>query len=390
MAEKKQNRKKIEQRNRTRGRLVVALLFVLLIIASDISLIFSHSREFSARENRVLAQSPALTGAGLTSGRFMSDFESFVEDQMFLRDAWISAKLTMDRLLGRKESNGVYLAGDGYLIEKAKEPSERSFDRNIHAITQFAERNDIPVVMSLIPNAVTVLNDLLPAGAPAGDQKAEIREVSEQLSPYLDFADVTDVLMEHAGTDEQLYYRSDHHWTSLGAKYAFEALAPHLGLTQTVSEYTVMTVTDSFSGTLASSSGDTGVKDRIEIYVADTEQQYVVEYASENRKVASIYSSEAAVSSNQYEVFFGGNYPLINITTLKDNGRKLLLIKDSYANAFVQFLLPYYEAIYIVDPRYYSDDIDLLIKNNAVSDILILYNCNTFAEDNSIAAALEE
>lgn len=384
----KKKKQKLDKKVRFRGRLAVTLLFVLLILIADICLAFSHSREFSERENRVLAQSPEMTSAGLTSGRFMSDFESFVEDQTFLRDSWISAKLFMDKALGKKESNGVYLGKGGYLIEKAKEPLARSFERNLHAIAQFAERQDIPVVMSVVPNAVCVCDDLLPAGAPSGDQPQVIKNISDSVGDYLDFVDITDDLKAHS--TEEIYYKSDHHWTSLGAKYAFEALAPRLGITSPVSDYSVMTVTDSFSGTLASSSGDSRVRDRIDIYVADRDAGYVVEYASENRKVASIYSSQALEGSNQYEVFFGGNYPLINITTLQHTERRLLLIKDSYANAFVQFLLPYYDAIYMVDPRYYNDDIDLLINNNAVTDILILYNCNTFAEDNSIAAALEE
>ena len=101
-----------------------------------------------------------------------------------------------------------------------------------------------------------------------------------------------------------------------------------------------------------------------------------------------MYSSSALDTNNQYEVFLGGNHPLIRIRTTAPNKKNLLLIKDSYANAFVQFLLPHFGSIYIVDPRYYSDDLDQLVTTSEITDILFLYNVNTFVEDNSIAGAL--
>ena len=62
-----------------------------------------------------------------------------------------------------------------------------------------------------------------------------------------------------------------------------------------------------------------------------------------------------------------------------------MVIKDSYANAFLQFLLPYYESIYVIDPRYCYDDINSIIETENITDILFLYNVNTFTEDRNIA-----
>ena len=86
--------------------------------------------------------------------------------------------------------------------------------------------------------------------------------------------------------------------------------------------------------------------------------------------------------------FFGGNYGLIDIKTVNNNKRCLLLIKDSYANSFVQFLTPYYEHIIMVDPRYYYDDLEQVIASQTVTDVLFLYNMNTYLEDRSLADAL--
>ena len=87
-------------------------------------------------------------------------------------------------------------------------------------------------------------------------------------------------------------------------------------------------------------------------------------------------------------MFFGGNYSRIDISRANAEKKNLLLIKDSYANCFVQFLLPYYRNIIIIDPRYYYDDIDKLVHDNEITDVLFLYNVNTFMEDNSLADVL--
>ena len=369
-------------------RIVTLVLFAAIIILADIFLLVSHNREFSERENRVLAKPPVLTTSNLLSGKYMTQAESFISDQFFLRDGWITYKLNADKLLGKKESNGVYLGKEGYLIEQAKEPAEEDFERNLDAIRDFALRHagDQNIVMTVIPNAVCVMSHLLPTGAPAIDQEAILDRILEKVGTVLHFEDLTQDLIVHR--HEYIYYKSDHHWTSLGARYAFDALYPSLGITDPVDTYTQYKVTDQFSGTLASASGASDVRDEIDLFVPDSDIRYVVEYVGDSKKSATIYSSSALDTNSKYEVFLAGNHPLIKIRTTAPNKKNLLLIKDSYANAFVQFLLPYYGTIYIVDPRYYSDDLDKLITTGEITDILFLYNVNTFVEDNSIAGAL--
>ena len=87
-------------------------------------------------------------------------------------------------------------------------------------------------------------------------------------------------------------------------------------------------------------------------------------------------------------MFLSGNAGQIQIETNSQSERHLLLIKDSYANAFIPFLLPYYRTITVVDPRYYYDDIDRLYRLNIITDVLFLYNTNTFVQDTSIADVL--
>ena len=126
-------RKQQKQKNRF-IRIVTLVLFAAIIILADIFLLIRHDRQFSERENRVLAKPPVLTASNLLSGKYMTQAESFISDQFFLRDGWITYKLNTDKLLGKKESNGVYLGKQGYLIEQAKAPAEEDFERNLEAI----------------------------------------------------------------------------------------------------------------------------------------------------------------------------------------------------------------------------------------------------------------
>lgn len=391
-------------------RMIVLIFTVLLIFIADFLLIVDHGKTFSPNENRILQQAPALTMSSLTSGKFMTQEESFVTDQFFMRDTWISMKLLLDRLSGKAESNGVYLGKQDYLIEKPSEPIQENMTRNIEAIKSFsAHYPDMNIVMTLVPTVAWVCDQLLPNQAPVIDVGAILTEVRNNLGSSVKFVDVTETLKKHK--NEELYYKSDHHWKSLGAKYAFEAMTGELGIENMVRGYAVMTVTYDFSGTQASNSGATGVKDSIEIYVPlsgspaelvmendsqaeeaalNTELQYVVEYVDTTEKSATIYNSEALTQKDKYQVFLGGNHTQINIGTNVDNGKNLLILKDSYANTFIQFLLPYYHTITIVDPRYYSDDLGKLITDRGITDTLFLFCENFFVTDNTLFGVLED
>ena len=363
-----------------------ALIFFGFIVVADVVLLLSHGRVFSDTENRMLQQAPSLSMQSLTSGKFMNQFEDFVSDQFMARNGWIYSKLKMDKILGKKESNGVFLADAGYLVEATAAPDEERVSRNVTAINQFAGANPgINVVMTIVPNSSEINQSLLPAGAPLRNQREDIGHIASQLSGDVTFADVSDVLQSHS--QEDLYYKSDHHWTSLGAYYAWQAIALALQ-TPSDDEYQVLTVADDFSGTMASTSGDYNVYDKVDIYVNQPEVDYYVEYSGDPVKYSSIYRSEALEQKNKYEVFFGGNFPKITITTLNETGKNLLVLKDSYANCFIQFLLPHYDHIIMVDPRYYSDDLEAELNASDITDVLILYNENTFVQDNSLAGVL--
>lgn len=376
--------RQVQMRTRLAKVFVVVLGVVLLVN------FIKRDEKFSESENRVLAEKPELTWESVKSGKYMSEFESYVSDQFFMRNQWITLKLYEDKLVGKKESNGVYLGKKGYLMEKPDTPDWKGVEHNMNSITQLSERHsDIPVYMCLVPNAAHILKDKMPYGAPTRDQDKDIAKIQGFEGNRIRNINVSAALKKHA--DEDIYYKTDHHWTSLGAYYGFQEIAEEMNLENIASDYNVYTVSGDFQGTLASKSGYHGSRDVVQVYEPkDIETEYTVLYTEEGKKTTSIYDSESLKKKDKYTVFFGGNHARIDISTTQKERKNLLLFKDSYANCMVQFLLPYYQNIVVIDPRYFYDSVDHIIESYSITDILFLYNVNTFVGDNSIADVLAE
>ncbi|MBQ2734375.1 MAG: hypothetical protein IJF33_00935 [Clostridia bacterium] len=385
MQQQRRPRRAIYSRNRAQQGALLSYLLIGVLLFFIVINFFASDREFSDAENRALVQSPELSWQSLKDGSYFEGIDDYLADQFVGRDFWISLRLGFTQLMGATESNGVLLCEDDYLMEKPVAPNEELVTKNIEAITEFAEKNaGLNMYVSIVPTAACVMEDKLPSNAPVRDQQADISALQKKLTG-VKFLDVTAALKSHS--NEEIYYRTDHHWTSLGAYYAFLHLAKEMELSPIV-DYDVYTVSDSFEGTLASKSGSHSATDTVQLYAAK-DIDYTVCYVNEDRLSASLYSRKALDTKDHYTVFFGGNFPRINITTTANTGKTLLLFKDSYANCMVQFLLPYYDKIIMIDPRYYSENAQELVSSENVTDVLFLYNINTFHEDSTLHGVLK-
>ena len=381
-----QRRSPVVRNRRLQGQYLSWLLIGCIVLFLALSLIIKD-RDFSESENRKLAQFPELTIASITDGSFLTGLGDYIADQFPMRDLWISLNLWFNQTLGQQEASGVYLCEDDYLMQVPAAPNKTQHDRNLDAMRTFAAAHpELNTVVSIIPNAVTIHADLLPKNAPVRDQAADLAYIKDRLQSE-NFADVTAHLRAH--NNEALFYRTDHHWTSLGAYYAFEEIAPYLDIDPgDFSLYTTYTVSNTFEGTLSSKSGSHKVKDTVQLIVPNTPIEYYVTYDGDQSGICSMYHREALDAKDHYTVFFGGNYGRVDITTTADTGRTLLVFKDSYANCFMQFLYPHFDHITMIDPRYYYDNVENVIRSEGVTDVLYLYNLDTFLGDASLADVL--
>ena len=157
-------------------------------------------REFSPIENRVLQQMPTASVKTVRDGSFMRQFETYLTDQFYGRDTWTAAKAVSERMLGKKENNGVYFCSGDTLIARFDEPDPQQLSANLGYVEQFAQSTDVPVYFSLIPGAVRVWADKLPAGAPNADQGAILTQAQASV-PSAQWYDTDSVMMAHKGVD---------------------------------------------------------------------------------------------------------------------------------------------------------------------------------------------
>lgn len=385
-----QNHGKRRRQKRIEG--TVGKTFIIGLILFFLLNLIVPDKEMSEEENRMLAAKPKLTWSSLTSGDFMSKTEDYLADQFAGRNLWRSLKVTLNRIGGSKEENDVLIGKEDYLMEKIVSPDQETLKENLDAIGLFARQNqDVPMYILLVPDAANILHERLPAFATVADQNRMFAQVKRELGDTMTWLDAAQELNKHS--EEKIYYKTDHHWSSLGAFYVFGAVAEQMNIKmESVSSYASYPVSTSFNGTLAAKSGcRLHVKEEIDIYVPkDGDNDVVVNYINEQRKTTSLYDSSKLKTRDQYAVFLGGNTSLVDIKTVSESDRRLLVIKDSFANNFIPFLTPHFREIVVLDPRYYGGRIDEVMKTYRITDALFLYSGNTFFQDNNISGVLNE
>lgn len=380
-----------------KAKITMIVLFVATLTAFFLVSAFKPQNDFSATENRPLEQRPEICGEDILSGDFQETYENYLNDQFIARDRWVDLATGSEKLLGKKDVNGIYLGRDDYLLEKYV---DADFDRELsedyigilgeflNGMTdQFGKEH---VQCLLVPGKANALPGKLPAYAkPFAEQEIADALVDELEQPQI-LLDLTDVMQSHQ--DEYIYYRTDHHWTTLGAYYAYEAWCGQTGHeTQSLTEFDRETVSDTFYGSSYNKSHQAVKPDCIELFHSPVEQKIHVSWNDGEQEADSWYQKEALKDSDQYQVFFDGNTAKITVET--ENGEKgtLLLIKDSFANCFVPFLAQNYSRIVMVDLRYSGDCIgDLMAEYPDITDVMVLYNIEKFLQSSSNIDLLEE
>ncbi len=408
------------------GNIAMASLFLLFIFVLAIAQLVLPDRQSSSQENRYLAAKPVFTWQKLRNAQYMSQIESYLTDQFPGRDGWVSFKALAQRLSNQKENNQVYFAADGYLIGKPQAVNAEILEKNLQSVTGLEEAG-YQVALLVSPMAGEVLRDKLPAWAYSPVQAEMLAKLSREV-PEL-FVDAEPHLAQAAAGGQQVFFRTDHHWTMTGAYQAYlaymewrgEPAIPAAALQEEV-------VSDTFYGTLWSKNSLPGIEpDRISVFQPLQDDQslqslqplgtapYEVTYfdGSKTWQASSVYQPAFLQEKDQYAYFLGQNQPLVVIrrqgaaagaevlagegekdrTGARAQGgadteagsKKLLIFKDSYAHAFAPFLLPHFDEIHLADLRYWKQDPIAYLKEQGISQVMFLYNADSFVSDRSIS-----
>lgn len=373
---------------------ILGISFAVLLAAVFVINLLLPDKDFSEEENRVLQKIPTFSMSSYMDGRYEKKLETYVNDQFLLRNGFIKVKTASDITAGKLESNGVFRCKDNYLMETVTEPDKKFKESTLSSLKQFKRHySKLKMYFMLAPNAANIYEDKLPATVKTADQNQYIKNFYKEISAFgYKPVDISKTFEKYADDeDTQLYYRTDHHWTTDGAFIAYKQAAKTMKLSDSIS-YKRYIVKNDFRGTLASKSGFTnGENDALTIYMPNRDKDYhnsVIYYADSKTKTTEFYQLNNLDSKDAYTVFGGSNHPMYTIKTPTESSEKLLLIKDSYANSMIPFLAQNFREIVVVDPRYFFEDIDDLIKSEEITQVLFLYNANTFFQDHSLEMML--
>ena len=365
--------------------IMTLVLFALFVAAFAISFWIAPDRDFSENENRVLASFPKLTLESLTADednrKFTTKFADYMADQFPLRDAFVGAKAAFEIALGRRENNGVFVLGDT-LAERHDSLDETNFERNAGAMEAFAaacrDRGAIAQV-AVFARAMDVAE--IPIYGSAATDRAFAAIGGRG------FLDMREALDGHG--DEYVYYRTDHHHTTLGAYYAYRCLAEKLGYeANDISHYRREIASDSFFGTTWSKAGAKWIApDTIEYFRWDGDEDVTVTVAASGGEAVvhdGMYFTEYLEKKDKYASFLDNSvYGRVDVTC--GEGRaKLLVVKDSFAHSLVPFLAEHFD-VTMIDPRYYKRPIISLVDDEGFDAVLVMCNMDTLSSAASFA-----
>ena len=354
----------------------VSLAFAGLLFAALLLTALLPDAQFSALENRYLAQRPAFSLKNVLSGKWMDDTEDWLSDQFPGRDFFVRAKATAEYLLGKRTIGGAVIGADGQYFDAAYLHADSDqWQKNLAHLEKFAQEHEAYLLP--VYSAHTLYPERLPAFVTADDERALLSD----LPAALRVIDPYDALQAHRS--EPLYFRTDHHWTQQGAYLAYQTYCEALGLTP-VAPAEPLRSAQPFYGSLYSKAPIFGAQpDELELLPVDRTVSVLYDL-DESTRTDSLYTLSALDAKDQYTVFLDGNHARVDITTDAGTGRTLIVLKDSYAHALVPLLANHYDTIVMLDLRYYNLPVSAALADHPDADLLLAYNLTWLSQDRNL------
>ena len=366
----------------------VVLLFIGIIVVMQAAFWLLPRRSFSENEKRVLSEAPQIDAAGIADGSVFRSIESYLSDHFPGRELWVGANVYLENAEGRGATEDIVRGTDDWLFTAPVSDDRETLWDNMQAITTFAEKQSVPVTMMAVPSAGAVVSDKLPAlhlPYPDADLLEEARRIAGNTLHWVDL--YTDFCS--AEQPERLYYRTDHHWTSEGAYRAYCLLMEELGQSSVPRDDFTVEQISGFYGTSYSKSGLWLTEpDTLELWTGSDIQAVTTVYDANRADPVTregMFFREYLEDADKYPVFLSGNHARVHIETNADSGKRLLVIKDSYAHALAPFLAEEYSTIDLIDLRYFKQQtISSWLEENPADEILLVYGLSSLAEDKNL------
>ncbi len=371
------------------GKYIPAVVFLIFIYGMALWFIFSPKPDYSSSEKRYLQKFPEVTAEKLLSGDFGSEFETFFADRFPQRNTWVGLNAYTALAEGNNGASGVYNCKNGYLINKPVS-TENNLDKNIGAVADFAKSIDTPTTVMLVPSTGYIVDDVLPTFHDKYNDDEDISKISSTLSKdKIGFVDLRERFKSEYKNGSQIYYKTDHHWTTKGAYTGYQELCKVLGITQIDDSTLKKDSYPDFYGTTYSSSGFwLTPPDNIEIWNnpknSDRNISVKITEGANIKTSGSMYFTDHLKEDDKYPVFIDGNHALTEITNTNAKNGTILLIKDSFSHSLAPFLAENYSKVVLVDLRYYKESVSDLVTAYNPEQVVVLYGIDNLATDTDI------
>lgn len=343
-------------------------IFLSIIFGVFVANVLVPDKTFSDYENRVLQEMPKISIESILDGSFQEKFDTYTSDQIVLKNYLVKAKNYMDLAQLKFAINEVYTAKDDFYIERhsIKDYDFNLLKKNIDVLNAFKDKYNAEIY--LIPNASTILSDKI------------IYQNDIDFNKYLGNIEgiefVDNILNNYNGNKSDLFYKTDHHWTTIAAYELYK------NIVENPISLNLKKVDETFYGTIHNKLNVYMEPDTIYKHNSDTNFSV---YYDLGKKNLGMYFDKYLETKDKYSYFLDSNHGLIQIIN-EDivNNEKILIIKDSYANCFAPLIAENYKQVDVMDLRYFNMPLSNYLKIYNYDRIIVLYNKDGFVNNTDI------
>lgn len=345
--------------------------------------------DYSPNEKRFLQDMPTATVKSVFSGDFGQEFEKYLSDHFQWRTFFVGFNAYYDLFSGRNGANGVYKCKDHYIINKPITYNSDSLDKNIKRFNKFSKFVEKDLTFVIVPSTGYIMHDVLPKVHLSYNDNDILDSIKHNISEGSVFIDLFDEFQKSKDST-QIYYKTDHHWTTNGSYIAYTQLCKKFNISPINKNTFDIEKHDGFFGTTYSRGAwwFTSKPDILEVWKNKNGYDISVtidDGAQGKKQSKSMFFEQHLNNMDKYPVFLDGNHGLVKITNNRVNSGSLLVLKDSFAHSIAPFLTEHYRDIYLVDLRYYKSPVSELVKNNNIDNVIVIYGIDNIVNDSNIS-----
>jgi hypothetical protein len=388
-----------------------SVVFCTVLIVGGLLFYVLPKQKISEDEKRRLTPFPEFSIEKLFSSQYTDSIDLYYSDNFTFRNQLISIAAQIKEMRGYADQKIQFYGGDELKKKETSQPNATSEEvdddqpiempyENLKSIiiadkraiqmfggSRFSAMNYSNLLRSYkstFKDSVKIHCMAIPVGSdfylPAQLNKKKEKEFIDTLYRFLGGGGIACVnaygeLRKHK--QDYIQFNTDHHWTGLGAYYAYQAFCKSAGFSPIPLEQMTRKVIPGFLGTLYYRTRSADLKENVDsvVYHKIPYETVATVYKSYNSKpVGGSLYYENAKGGNSYGVYLGSDYPMMRVVSPIKNGRRIAVFKDSYGNAFSPYLASHYEEVFILDYRYFDGDMQDLVKKFRITDILFAHN----------------